>query len=769
MNIRNAFAVFFFLLFIIPSGTQAAGNTITLNGTTNSKYSIKVPDDTLLDATHWTSTAVGPSPTGTTGKAAEIFGIGSANGGKNLTWRGGIIKGSIPTSWDWTTTHDFGGAGVTIHNNGLAEWQYARIHNVEDAVKIRELPEYSNTGSWLVRESYFTAIRDDVIDNDRFEPGTVQDSLFDGIYTFLSEQNENVGSNDPIGPNEDTAIHIKRVLVRSYPTNKTPDGTANRFVGPWFKWQGRGAENHKAFVSDSIFAVGQSAPDMKWSNFEIPPQVSFVGNNNFILWLGAPGGYKGARPAGVTFLEGPAAEQKWISARNAWLTNHGLPAQTFSADYNPHTAPIEHIPVSGITPTPPPDTVAPSVSILAPVDGALVSGQVTISAAASDNIGVTAVQFKLNGTNIGTEDSTAPYAVLWDTATVPDGNHMIAVMARDAAENVTTSANIVVTVRNTTSSPHPTPTPTTTPPLLPPPPPIPPTPPLPPPPVATTSTYTLVIPAMADAMIVKEHPSSNYGSAKRLEIDSRRGSSTHQALWKFTVTGLTGTTTRNAKLRIYNVNSSKKGGDFYRVAGTSWTESGITWNNAPSSDATPFFALGRVKSGHWQEVNITGLITGNGVYTILGRTDSSDGVDYASKESAHRPHMVIEIEGTGSSTQLSNLFGRLLGRGVSGHDVELLQKLLIKEGVYDEKIVSGYFGGLTEKALKRFQNKHNIDQVGQAGPVTRRALNKIADDLAEELEDFAEDEDEDEDKSKHASKSESEDGEEYENEDFDDN
>ncbi|MBI1761425.1 MAG: arylsulfatase [Acidobacteria bacterium] len=78
----------------------------------------------------------------------------------------------------------------------------------------------------------------------------------------------------------------------------------------------------------------------------MPSQLTWVGTNNFILWLGAPGGYGGPKPATVTFLEGTAASNKWIKVRNQWLTSHGLPAQSFAADYNPHTAPLQQIPVS---------------------------------------------------------------------------------------------------------------------------------------------------------------------------------------------------------------------------------------------------------------------------------------------------------------------------------------------------------------------------------------------------------------------------------------
>lgn len=72
----------------------------------------------------------------------------------------------------------------------------ARIHNVEDGWKPRESPTpkdvgaYPNTGIMLMRDTYMTGIRDDCIEDDEFMPGDIENSLFDGVWTFLSEQNQ---------------------------------------------------------------------------------------------------------------------------------------------------------------------------------------------------------------------------------------------------------------------------------------------------------------------------------------------------------------------------------------------------------------------------------------------------------------------------------------------------------------------------------------------------------------------------------------------------
>jgi Bacterial Ig domain len=57
------------------------------------------------------------------------------------------------------------------------------------------------------------------------------------------------------------------------------------------------------------------------------------------------------------------------------------------------------------------------------------------------------VQFKIDGGNLGAEDTTAPYAASWSSTNVPNGGHNITAVARDAAGNRST-AQRTVTVSN---------------------------------------------------------------------------------------------------------------------------------------------------------------------------------------------------------------------------------------------------------------------------------------------------------------------------------
>jgi hypothetical protein len=97
------------------------------------------------------------------------------------------------------------------------------------------------------------------------------------------------------------------------------------------------------------------------------------------------------------------------------------------------------------------DTQAPAVSITAPLNGATVVGTVAVNATASDNVGVTKVEFYLDGV-LKSTDTTSPYSWSWDTTASSNGSHSLTAKAYDAALNVGTSVAVGVTVNNPTGT-----------------------------------------------------------------------------------------------------------------------------------------------------------------------------------------------------------------------------------------------------------------------------------------------------------------------------
>lgn len=97
-----------------------------------------------------------------------------------------------------------------------------------------------------------------------------------------------------------------------------------------------------------------------------------------------------------------------------------------------------------------PDTSPPVVRLTAPSKGATLTGTVTLSATCKDNVGCTGVQFKLNGSNVGSEDTTSPFSVSFDTTTITNSTYVLSAVARDAANNTTaTTLTRSVLISNT--------------------------------------------------------------------------------------------------------------------------------------------------------------------------------------------------------------------------------------------------------------------------------------------------------------------------------
>lgn len=98
------------------------------------------------------------------------------------------------------------------------------------------------------------------------------------------------------------------------------------------------------------------------------------------------------------------------------------------------------------------DTTAPTVNVTAPSNGATVSGTVTITASASDNVGVSRVEFFVDGALVGT-DTSSPYSYAWNSASVANGSHALMARAYDAAGNVGTDNDTSVNVSNSGTTP----------------------------------------------------------------------------------------------------------------------------------------------------------------------------------------------------------------------------------------------------------------------------------------------------------------------------
>lgn len=135
-------------------------------------------------------------------------------------------------------------------------------------------------------------------------------------------------------------------------------------------------------------------------------------------------------------------------------STHGYPSNPGTKNYllslangatSGGTAPAPEEPAA-----PTADTTPPTVVISSPANNSIATGSVIITANASDNAGISKVDFYLDGA-LKYSDSTAPYSMTWDSTEVADGSHTITAFATDTSGNEA-QHQIVVTVNNSASS-----------------------------------------------------------------------------------------------------------------------------------------------------------------------------------------------------------------------------------------------------------------------------------------------------------------------------
>src|SRR5436190_14022782 len=125
---------------------------------------------------------------------------------------------------------------------------------------------------------------------------------------------------------------------------------------------------------------------------------------------------------------GSLASHAGYCVGNIKITTDGLNLFTVSADGAVHQGPNE-LAASGLPRSftlddapPVPDTTPPATSITAPANGATVSGTTSVTATAADNVGVTRVEFYLDGA-LQSTDTTSPYAWSWNTTASTNAAH----------------------------------------------------------------------------------------------------------------------------------------------------------------------------------------------------------------------------------------------------------------------------------------------------------------------------------------------------------
>jgi len=177
--------------------------------------------------------------------------------------------------------------------------------------------------------------------------------------------------------------------------------------------------NDNASCSSSLFELGSALPSTSWTATFSPPSLNL-----------APG----ATGSSTWSVASPAN-----AVDGSYIITGKIAVET---ETDPHVASVD---ATYVVLT---DTAPPSVAITSPLNGATVPKRstMTISADASDNYGVTGVEFSVNGSLVCT-DSAAPYSCAWRVPAASGRTYRLQAKAYDASNNVGSSALVTVTSR----------------------------------------------------------------------------------------------------------------------------------------------------------------------------------------------------------------------------------------------------------------------------------------------------------------------------------
>lgn len=154
-------------------------------------------------------------------------------------------------------------------------------------------------------------------------------------------------------------------------------------------------------------------------------------------------------------------------------------------------------------------------------------------------------------------------------------------------------------------------------------------------PTLSASAATVNVVASADAYVAADVPDANFGSSTTLQADA---SPVNIIYLKFDVTNFT-TPPDKVTLQVF---TRSTGTTPLRLAvePSSWTESGITYNNRPAL-GTLVAQSGALAAGTWISIDVTPYVQSNGTYSFALTTGSTAVRLFDSREAANAPHLEV--------------------------------------------------------------------------------------------------------------------------------
>jgi hypothetical protein len=156
----------------------------------------------------------------------------------------------------------------------------------------------------------------------------------------------------------------------------------------------------------------------------------------------------------------------------------------------------------------------------------------------------------------------------------------------------------------------------------------------------SSASVDITFRAVADAHVSAQYPTQNYGTSKNLRLDGDPITNTYL---RFDVKGASDIA--KATLRLYNASASNSGYEVMSVSSVTWSETGLTYNNAPAYGAL-LGSSGATKTGTWTELDVTSVVKANGSYSFALARRSTTSATLMSREGSVSTAPQLVLSGT---------------------------------------------------------------------------------------------------------------------------
>jgi len=169
-------------------------------------------------------------------------------------------------------------------------------------------------------------------------------------------------------------------------------------------------------------------------------------------------------------------------------------------------------------------------------------------------------------------------------------------------------------------------------------------------PVPTSAVKALTFNPVADAKVATSNSAANYGTLATMKIREGDGSTTnptYHGYLKFSVSGVTGSV-GSVKLRLYVTDASVATESIFVISDNSWTETGITYNNAPLiPTGTPAGSVTAPAAGAYIDITLdpTTVSSSTTTLSLAVKSSAGDSLIFSSREDpTNKPQLVVTLQ-----------------------------------------------------------------------------------------------------------------------------